>query len=139
MALILRQEPRRRQERLAKNLHPVVFAAVVGFGFWMVAAAWTFVGDGGYSDAALAVVTAFLVFAAALPTTLWLVGRQKREAPTRDDAVEPSASFGNWAESEVDVWTGHLKGREAAIMVGLPVAAVAIGMTALAIVVHFEA
>jgi hypothetical protein len=139
MASTSRQEPRRRQERLAKNLHPAVFAAVVGFGFWMVAAAWTFVGDGGYSDAALAVVTAFLVFAAALPTTLWLVGRQKRDEQPRDDAAEGAASFGTWADSEVDVWTGHLKGREAAIMVGLPVAAVAIGMTALAIVVHIEA
>jgi hypothetical protein len=122
-------EPRRQEPRTALNLHPFVFAAVVGFGFWMVAAAWFFVDGRGYSDAALAVVTAFLIFAAALPTTLWLIGRPKRER----------RSFDSWANNEVDVWTGRLKGREAAIMAGLPVAAVAVGMTALAIVVHFTA
>jgi hypothetical protein len=80
------------------------------------------------------VVSLFVLVAVGLPTILWRIWRNHHAR----GAAQP-ARFADWAESEFVVWQGHLKGKEAAVLVLLPVAAVACGMTILAMIAHFAA
>jgi len=47
------------------------------------------------------------------------------------------ASFQEWMTGDFDTWQDRVKGRNAAVEVLLPMAAIAIGMTAFAIVLYF--
>ena len=49
------------------------------------------------------------------------------------------ASLREWMTRDFDTWQDRVKGRNAAVEVLLPMAAIAIGMTAFAIVLHFTA
>ena len=51
---------------------------------------------------------------------------------------EATGKFDQWAERDVDLQTGPVKGKYAAIETALPIAAVAFGMTAFALVLHFS-
>lgn len=134
-------QPARQQEseRVVRNLHPVVYAALVGLTLWLVLAIWGFAND-GQTDYLLAVVTGFLVIAVAIPSTLALmVHRQRNSGDCKNTAERDTASFREWVAGDFDTWQDRVKGRDAAVEVLLPMAAIAIGMTAFAIVLHFTA
>jgi hypothetical protein len=118
---------------VSNRLHGLVYVAMIGFASLLTLSAWGFAGD-GYENLLLAVVTGLVIVAVGLPCTLWRVGRKKREAGA---ASGKRQSFRDWAEGEFDTWQGRLKARTAAIEVLLPLAAVAFGMMAFAIVLHF--
>ncbi len=111
----------------------VVYAALIGFVAWMALAAWGFAGP-GYADLSLAVVTGLLVVAIAIPLVLWRVWRANSDPGER--RREP---FADWAAGDFETWQDRLKGRNAAAEIILPIAAAAVGMTALAIVFHYAA
>jgi len=111
----------------------VVYAALIGFVAWMALAAWGFAGP-GYADLSLAVVTGLLVVAIAIPLVLWRVWRANSDPGER--GREP---FADWAAGDFETWQDRLKGRNAAAEIILPIAAAAVGMTALAIVFHYAA
>ena len=115
------------------TLPPLVYAAVIGFVAWMVIAAWGFAGP-GYADFSLAVVTGLLIVVIAIPLTLWLVWRVSNDEPP-----ENRMSFGQWRSTQFETWQDRLKGSNAAAEIILPIAAAAIGMTALALVFHYAA
>ncbi len=119
----------------SRDLHPVVYVALVGITLWLVLAIWGF-GYDGETDYLLTVVTGFLFIAVAIPSMLALmVYRQRaRDGRKQDRAAK---SFREWAAGDFDTWQDHLKGRNAAVEVLLPMAAIAIGMTAFALVLHF--
>jgi hypothetical protein len=131
----LRQGP----ERVRSNLHSTVYLALVGLVVWLVVAIWGF-GYDGQTDYLLAIVTGFLIIAVAIPATLALMAYSQGSSvdggssPPRD-----TASFRQWAADDFDTWQDRVKGRNAAIEVLLPMAAIAIGMTAFAIILHFTA
>ena len=126
-------------EGVARNLHPLVYVALVGLILWLVLAIWGFAND-GQTDYLLAIVTGFLVIAVAIPSTLALmVYRQRNSGDSRSSANRDIVSFRQWAAGDFDTWQDRVKGRNAAIEVLLPMAAIAIGMTAFAIVLHFTA
>ena len=81
------------------------------------------------------VVTGLFVVAIAIPTLCWLTWR--RNAKGARDESHPR--FGDWAEGELDTWTGPVKGANATVEVLLPIAAVAVGMTVLGLVFHIVA
>jgi hypothetical protein len=111
------------------KLHRSVYLALAVLAVWLVVSAWGFAGT-GYSDLALAVVSVFVFFAVAVPLTLARIWRNGRPPGTGQD----DQRFKDWASGGVDIWRGRLEGKEAASQVLLPIAAVALGMTAFAIV-----
>jgi hypothetical protein len=76
-------------------------------------------------------VTGFVVVAVGLQALLWRVAGRHR------DPRGARKSFHDWADGEFATWQGQLKARNAAIEVLLPLAAVAFGMAAFAIVASF--
>jgi hypothetical protein len=124
-----------RDRPVSDELHPLVYMAIIGLVLWFVVSVWGFGGD-GYTDYLLAVVTGFMVIAVAIPLVLWRIGR-KQQRPTQ--VKERSKPLGEWAAGEFDTWQDRVKGTNAAVEVLLPIAAIAFGMTAFGIVLHFTA
>jgi hypothetical protein len=80
----------------------------------------------------LVVVSGLFFIAMAIQSAIWLSSRARQP---RDSERHPSA-FRDWASGEFNISGGHLKASNAAVQILLPLAAVAFGMTAFAIVVH---
>ncbi len=115
----------------SNQLHPAVYLGMVGFAVWMVAGAWSFAGE-GHADWLLAVVSLFILGVVLLVFVLSRVGSHdpgfgKRRPHRRE-------RFHDWVGSEFDTWQDKVRGRNAAIEVLLPLAAAAVGMTAIGIV-----
>jgi hypothetical protein len=125
----------RRNQRVLDHVHPFVYMALVGLALWFVLSVWGFAGD-GYADYLLAVVSGFILIVVALTSTLWWQWWKNRRP---DAAREEQESLRTWAAGELDTWQDRVKGTNAAIEMLLPIAAVAFGMTAFGIVLHFTA
>jgi hypothetical protein len=97
-------------------------------------AIWGF-GYDGQTDYLLAIVTGFLVIAVAIPSTLALMVH--RQSNSDEEMTSAKTSFREWMPGDFDTWQDRVRGRNAAVEVLLPMAAIAIGMTAFAIVLHF--
>jgi hypothetical protein len=131
------QENRRlASERVVRDLHPAIYMALVGLTLWLGLAIWGF-GYDGQTDYLLAIVSGFLFIAVAIPSTLALMVHRQKNSDERKSSGEPS--FQEWMTGNFDTWQDRVKGRNAAVEVLLPMAAIAIGMTAFAIVLHFSA
>jgi hypothetical protein len=112
------------------NLHPAVYAAIIGLALWLVVSAWVFFGGADYDGITLVVVTGLFVVAIGIPVLLWRTWQ--RRADHSDDAPVPS--FRDWRSGEFATWTGRHAATGAAIETLLPIAAVAFGMTAIGLV-----
>jgi hypothetical protein len=119
---------------VTETLHPYVYAAILALALLLVLSAWGFSRGQGGTGLALTVVSLFVLVAVGLPAILWRIWRNHHAR----GAAQP-ARFEDWAEGQFVVWQGHLRGKEAAVLVLLPVAAVACGMTILAVIAHFAA
>jgi hypothetical protein len=126
-----------RHRPVTGRLHPVVYLAMVGLALWLIVSVWGFAAD-AQTDYLLVVVSGFFVIAVVLPSLLWLVWRKNQSAQSLREN-ETHESFRAWAAGDFDTWQGRLKGREAAVQILLPLAVVAFGMTAFAIVLHLVA
>jgi hypothetical protein len=78
-------------------------------------------------------VTGFLIVVIAIPFVLWRVGR------ANDPDGEEPQRFRDWASGRFETWQDRQQGANAAVEIILPIAAAAVGMTALAIVFHYAA
>ena len=116
------------RQPVSDGLHPMVYAGILMLVLWFVFSIWAF-GDSGYAEFLLAVVSGFFLMAAAIPFAIWRMWRKHSGAPA--DEGEP---LRDWALHEFDIEPGRMKGKEAAVEALLPIAAVAFGMTAFAIV-----
>lgn len=110
------------------TLHPFVYVAIIGLTVWLVVSLFEFTGD-GYADYLLAVVAGFFIVAAAIPIVLWRMACHHGHANGQG-----CGSLREWEAGEFDIWQGRLSGREAAVQILLPIAAVAFGMTAFGLV-----
>ena len=117
------------------HVHPFVYMALVGLALWFVLSVWGFARD-GYADYLLAIVSGFILIVVALTSTLWWLWRRH---PRPDAAPEGQESLRTWAARDLDTWQDRVKGTNAAIEMLLPIAAVAFGMTAFGLVLHFTA
>ncbi|MBV8188983.1 MAG: hypothetical protein JOY64_16605 [Alphaproteobacteria bacterium] len=115
--------------------HPALFKAALLLAGLFVLSAWGFAG-GGISDIALAVVTYVFLVAAGLVSALALT-RRRHPRPDLDEGPKPNDPFDLWADREVEISTGPMRGRIATVETLLPIAAVAVGMVAFALVLHF--
>jgi hypothetical protein len=127
----------RRERPVSDRLHPLVFMAIVGLALWFVVSAWGFATD-GYTDYLLAVVSGFILIAVALSYVLWRVWR-KAQGPDPERGTARQEEFQQWVSGEFDTWQDRVTGANAAVQILLPLAAVAFGMTAFGIVLHFTA
>ena len=118
------------------RFHPYVYRILAGLAVWFVISAWCFAG-GGHTDLALTAVTGLFALMVGIPSLLALARRSHPPDPSADRA-DRTGSFDQWAERDVDLQTGPVKGKYAAIETALPIAAVAFGMTAFAVVLHFS-
>jgi hypothetical protein len=118
--------------------HPLVYKLLAVLAVWFVLSAWAFAGGAG-TGLALGVVTFVFLISVGVPSLLALAQRSRPDARPDDDQPETKrdGEFGDWAAHEVELWSGPVKGRLAAIETVLPIAAVAFGMTAFALVLHF--
>lgn len=107
-------------------LHPLVYRTMIALTVWLVLSIWVLFDRGGYVGLAFAMVTLFFVVIVAIPLLLWLAWR--KAADPRDLPHDTNA-FRDWAAHDFATWTGDLSGREAAMQILLPLAAVSIGMT----------
>jgi hypothetical protein len=128
------QENRQQDKRVVRSLHPAIYMALVGFTLWLVLAIWGF-GYDGQTDYLLAIVSGFLFIAVAIPSVLALMAYRQRNSDERKNSG--NASLREWMKGDFDTWQDRVKGRDAAVEVLLPMAAIAIGMTAFAIILHF--
>jgi hypothetical protein len=120
---------RRHNRHVSAGLHPRVYMAMVALAAWYVLSAWIGFGDGGNTDYLLVVMTGFIVISTALPALAgWTWHKHHLWTPptTRD--------FRDWMDGEFDTGQDPVAARQAFIEILLPLAAVAFGMTAFAIV-----
>lgn len=119
----------RHNRPVSDRLHPAVYTAMAGLALWLVVSVWGFAGE-GYADWLLFVVSAFIFIVVALLSVLSRVGRDRNSEAIHKDP------FGHWASGDFVTWQDRLKGKNAAIEILLPLAAVAFGMTAFVIAYH---
>jgi hypothetical protein len=131
-------DPAPRKNSISGAFHPLVYKLMAGLAAWFVLMAWTFAG-GGATDLALMLVTFIFLVGVGIPSLIGRIRRAHRnERPDDDEStVGPDRVFGNWAGDEVELRTGPVKGKFAAIDAILPIAAAAFSMTAFALVLHF--
>jgi hypothetical protein len=122
--------------RTSGRFHPYVYRILAGLAAWFVISAWCFAG-GGRTDLTLVAVTGLFAMMIGIPTLLALARRAHPPGPPVTPE-ETTGKFDQWADREVDLQTGPVKGKYAAIETALPIAAVAFGMTAFALVLHFS-
>jgi len=119
----------------SQGLHPSVYRTIIALTVWLVLSAWAFFGGGTYVGLILAVVTLFFVIALGIP--LLISKTWQHNVPPSE--TRPSAeSFGAWASQDFATWTGRLSGREAAMQILLPIAAVSIGMFVFGLVFYLD-
>jgi hypothetical protein len=115
-------------------LHPRVYAILIVFAAWFALAVWGFAGS-GITDYLLVIISGFIFVVVALVSILSQVGGGA--AGDAAKTADRPLSFRAWAAGDFDTWQERLSGAQAALMILLPIAAAAIGMTAFAIVFHF--
>ncbi len=116
----------------SRELHPILYKGIVALALWLIASIWS-LARSGYTDFLLVVVSGFIFFTVLVPTTLWWTRRRHQPGSGRE---EP---FTSWLSRPFEMWQGRTSGVDAAVEILLPIAAVAFGMTALALVAHFAA
>ena len=108
------------------ELHPVIYRSLVGLTIWLVLSVWVLFTRGEYEGLNLSIITVFFLVLIGIPVLLWVTWRRNIHANERHGFTLP---FSEWSSRPFESWTGSVSGREAAIQILLPIAAVAIGMT----------
>jgi hypothetical protein len=123
----------RHNRPVSDHLHPLVYAVMVGLVLWFVLSAWISFGGAEYMGLLLAVVSGFFLMAAAIPFTLWCTWQNHRPDRTHEDRTP----FREWAAGEFETGQGRRRALDAAIEIALPLAAAAVGMTAMGLIFYF--
>lgn len=116
-----------RNRRASKNIHRRVHQIVLFLALWLIFALWGF-GGPATTNYLLSIVTGFIGLSIALPLLLSRVRRND------DSAARSWPRFGEWLTNEFETWQSRLKGWDALIEMALPLSAIALGMTAFAII-----
>jgi hypothetical protein len=128
------------QRPVISILHRDIYLIAIGLASWLVLSVWLFSGT-GITNYLLFIVSGFILIVVALVSILSRVGRRAAAA----QAEQPTLR--EWTHSDFEIGQGGdrslLSGTQAAILILLPLAAVAFGMTlfgvALLVVEHVNA
>jgi hypothetical protein len=118
------------------TLHPRVYLTLIALAVWFVLSAWAF-GENSQTVYVLVVVSGLVFVAVTIPCVLWWMAYRRAADNADNDAS--AQSFRDWAAQDFETWQDRVRGLNAAIEVLTPIAAVAFGMTAFAIVLHWSA
>ena len=100
---------------------------------WFVLWIWSFAGA-GVTDYLLVIVSGFFLVVVALTLILSRVGHKDPAKGNNEAKADDKAeSFHDWAASDFDTYAGRLSSFQAAMLIFLPIAAAAFGMTAFGI------
>ena len=116
--------PTQSNPTTSDELHPLVYRSIIGLTIWLVLSVWALFSRGTYEGLTLSVITLFFLVLVGIPLILWLTWRHNTEPDTQ--RAEP---FAEWASHTFETWTGRLNALEASMLILLPIAAVAFGMT----------
>ena len=114
---------------LASSIHPTVYRTLIALIIWFAVAAWALFYRSNDDGLLLTMATVLLMIGLAIPLALAQVWRRHRSR-----LYDCPAPFAEWRNHEVQVGQSHLKGTHAMIDMLLPLAAVAVGLTAIGIV-----
>ncbi len=121
--------------------HPALHRAAAALFIWFVAAAWLLFSGSGYIDLALAMISVLVAMMIAIPMALWRAWRANARSLVAGSSVssegreaEEALPLREWLRGEVATHSGPEKSSAAAVEILLPIAAVALGITALGIV-----
>ena len=121
-----------RNRPMETTLHPIVNLALVGTLVWLLTAIWLAFGGQSYTALQLAVSTFLAIMFALVPYALWLLSK----AGQKPVKTKP---FREWAANEMQTASGPVEGRDAAVMVLLAPAAVALGITVMSFIAFLAA
>lgn len=124
-----------RHKPIHDGLHPLVYRALIGLAVWLVASIWIFFDRGVYVGLTLAMITVFFVVIVGIPLLIWKTWQHNAPA---NETREPKELFAAWASQNFATWTGALSGRDAAMQILLPIAAVSIGMFVFGLVYYLD-
>jgi len=132
------QEPIRPNRAVSDHLHILVRRAIIGLAVWLLASVATLFSAQGHTALAVAVACAFILVVVVLACALLHIGvrgeRVRGTGPTGD-----LVSLRDWLSGQFRIYQGSLSGKDAAIEIILPLAAVSLGMTLFGIILHFAA
>jgi hypothetical protein len=123
-------DAKRPEAPASTHLHPAIYRSMLWLVLLLIAASWGFFIHGAYAGLALAVVSGFLLIAVAIPWRLRRIARLHHGPNLRR---RDPGSVSRWLARDFETWQYRLRGRDAAIMILLPIVAVAVGMTLFAI------
>lgn len=122
----------------ASSQLPRLHMAAVALLIWFVTAAWLLFGGSGYIDLALAMISVLVFMVVALPMALWRTKvrseRSGSAVSNENRAAGEKQRLGVWLRGELITHSGWERSSAAAAEMLLPIAAPAIGITALGIV-----
>ena len=117
----------RRNHPTETALHPHVNLALMGTLVWSMAAIWLAFGAESYLALQLAIITFLAIMVGLVPYALFLLW-QDQHRPAKPQ------SYQDWASHEFQTASGPVEGKEAAVMVLLAPAAVALGLTVMSLI-----
>jgi hypothetical protein len=118
------------------QLHPFVYRALVFLAVWFVVAAWILFSWGGYIELDLGIVTVLVFMLIAIPSALQLIRRTSRPSGA---AQGGDRSFRDWISGDFDTSQGRRRSTSASLEILLPMAAAAVGLTAIGVVFDLTA
>jgi hypothetical protein len=122
---------RRHIRHSSGYLHHWVYDAMACLALWLAISAWGFDRHGAYTSLELGVVSVLILVAVAVPVILGRIWRGHRPA---GDGRRDGGRFVDWVSDDFEIWQGRCRARDAVLEILLPIAAVAFGLTAFAIV-----
>jgi hypothetical protein len=114
----------RAKRVVTSDLHPLVYAAVIGLSLWFVVWVWSFFGAGltGYL---LFIVSGFI----GVVIALWLIlSSVRRPTEIANSNTDQPPSFHDWVRGDFVTEHGPQSSADAALIILLPILAAAIGM-----------
>jgi hypothetical protein len=109
---------------VTSDLHPRVYAALIGLSLWFVVWLWSFFGA-GVTNYLLFIVSGFI----GVVIALWLIlSSVRRPAEIANSNADQPPPFREWVRGDFDTEQGPLSSAHAAIIILLPILAAAIGM-----------
>jgi hypothetical protein len=127
----------------AGQLHPRVYKLMLALVVVLIAGIWGFFLGGFGTGFVLVVASLFVIWAFALPYGLARISHHDEDSDsTRAHAPvgpEDASPYRDWARREITIGESRVRGRDATIEALLPIAAVALGMLAFAVIVHLIA
>ena len=114
----------RAKRVVTSDLHPLVYAAVIGLSLWFVVWVWSFFGA-GLTNYLLFIVSGFI----GVVIALWLIlSSVRRPTEIANSNTDQPPSFHDWVRGDFVTEHGPQSSADAALIILLPILAAAIGM-----------